>query len=448
MSWASRPFRPPPHVPPPRVPSQGGRSSACSFGANASFPPEWGIQQRQHKPPPLQSDNQRRTWTKRSRQDSLSDDGECGRHPSACDLPTPKRGQLQSGPRPSRHYGGQRSFPEPQGAGPSVRGRAGDAGPSRYPSWSGNIHRARQTHIRESAGHVPSDFAETRQGDGSACCQIQCEVPGRQRNSPSLLRPPVGSRNEPPPQCLDGARQRRVEATMRFSGRNPQQPESRANNLGDPPSCKGMDGRSRSRSESSVKEPQGQHFQRSKDKVLTPLQISKRDADILHTKRSEGYQRYVRAVPREKRSPSCRSTWHPVTPCSSQNLSVKQWRDLLSKWRHQVHLWTNLPESVYSRISGMSVEDQVKALGSMTARELDSRDEIHKDPGKGEGNSTVEVREATGRSSEEIACWLTALELPAGTRAGTPALADNSDALFRPILFVPSWYRTVLHRKK
>ncbi|KFH16111.1 hypothetical protein TGMAS_247320 [Toxoplasma gondii MAS] len=445
MGWSSRPpFRGSPPVPPSRFPDRfldrDRNCSPCSYAAFVPPSPEGSNQQRQLRQPPLQRGQQWQALCKRSRPDDFSENLEqYGHHLHATNLPPPKRGQQHSGTRPTGHPGGQKRF-LPEGFGSSVR-TSREADPSRVPSCSENIHRSRHTDMRECIGHVQSDFAEQRHREGSAHRQIQRENIGVSRN-------PRCSRTGPQPLLSADVRQRRAEAPVYFSGSNSNN-EYQGNALDMPPSFKGMNKMHETRSQSSAKESSGpQHFQRSKDKVLTPLQISKRDADILHTKRSEGYQRYVRAVPREKRSPLCRTTWHPVTPRSAQNLSVKQWRDLLSKWRHQVHLWTNLPEHVYSSISGMAVEDQMKTLGSMTARELDSRDGVHKDAGKSEDSRNVETREAIGRSSEEIASWLTALELPTGTKDKPSAVVGKSDALCRPILFVPSWYRTVLHRKK
>ncbi|PHJ20209.1 hypothetical protein CSUI_005963 [Cystoisospora suis] len=191
------------------------------------------------------------------------------------------------------------------------------------------------------------------------------------------------------------------------------------------------------------------HFQRTTEKALTPLQISKRDTDIARTKNSEGYQRYIRAVPKEQRLRSCYSTWHPKTPCSAQTLSVKQWRDVLAKWRHQVHLWTNLPEAVYQKVKSLPVKEQVTTLAGMSPSELDAREAL-----SGASSATLPAepsvhKEPPGRSSEQIARWLTAGKAAGvnGDPAVSAAEADNLKPSARPILFVPSWFRTVLHRK-
>ncbi|PFH38244.1 hypothetical protein BESB_005850 [Besnoitia besnoiti] len=338
MNRGSRtPFQPP-RGPPPR---QGFSSGGCRFppstGVDASCFTQWNGDQGPFLSPGEERSRRSAAWVKRQRPDSFSGTmGSRGLQGMQSDFPPPKRGHTQTESCPGRNSGQQVAVSQSSQIHGPPRGVSRDSAvPVRVHPSSGTTRRSRFPQTPESSGHVQADFNRNP------------------HERVSTLQPNPGGA------AVSQTRSRSPSAHTNF--RRP-----------DPP--RGLQ-----------------------------LELPLRGSPDAHMRRGEARQPSSSEGTHRRASEAsgqCQRDWQN-NECAAQpaSLSVKQWRDLLSKWRRQVHLWTNLPESVYCRIASMPVKEQVKALGSMTARELDSRDEIHETAAASDGACQPppnnEVRQAT-----------------------------------------------------
>ncbi|VTZ69815.1 histone RNA hairpin-binding protein, putative [Plasmodium chabaudi chabaudi] len=115
-------------------------------------------------------------------------------------------------------------------------------------------------------------------------------------------------------------------------------------------------------------------FQRFHNKFsnneLKQSQINQRLKNINLTKRLISYERYIKAIPKNKRNPNLKNDWHPETPRINKQLSVSQWNKEMKKWRKQIHAWGNMPEYVYKHICNLSFADRNKYLSELKLLEL------------------------------------------------------------------------------
>ena len=72
---------------------------------------------------------------------------------------------------------------------------------------------------------------------------------------------------------------------------------------------------------------------------LTEKRLQRRQKQIDLGKMSEGYQNYMKKVPKEARIPN--EIKHPGTPDPRQNIS-KRFRKQVRNWRNLLHLWDDL----------------------------------------------------------------------------------------------------------
>ncbi|EAA18214.1 hypothetical protein [Plasmodium yoelii yoelii] len=119
-------------------------------------------------------------------------------------------------------------------------------------------------------------------------------------------------------------------------------------------------------------------FQRFHNKFsnneLKQSQINQRLKNINLTKRLISYERYIKAIPKNKRNPNLKNDWHPETPRINKQLSVSQWNKEIKKWRKQIHAWGNMPEYVYKHICNLSIVDRNKYLSELKLLELSQVD--------------------------------------------------------------------------
>jgi len=75
-------------------------------------------------------------------------------------------------------------------------------------------------------------------------------------------------------------------------------------------------------------------------KNLSKHQISFRKRQLSIGKNTWGYQNYIRAVCKNKRS-----SWHPRTPDAMERISKRRFNGKVKVWRRKLHFW-DAPRSI------------------------------------------------------------------------------------------------------
>ncbi|EDO06231.1 histone RNA hairpin-binding family protein [Babesia bovis T2Bo] len=148
---------------------------------------------------------------------------------------------------------------------------------------------------------------------------------------------------------------------------------------------------------------QSTYVDKDKDNYDREARASNRLKNITLTKLNAAYERYTATVPRELRFKELRNSWHPVTPDHRSSLSISQWNQQISNWRHCVYLWNGITDAQCALLSNAVRDGDIQAFLGICENTL----------------------------------------LPESSEDGYASLLDSasSGTSLAPVLFKPSWFK-------
>ena len=93
---------------------------------------------------------------------------------------------------------------------------------------------------------------------------------------------------------------------------------------------------------------------------LTEKRLQRRQKQIDIGKMSEGYQNYMKKVPKEARIPN--EIKHPRTPDPRQSISKRAFEKQVRNWRNLLHLWDDPDVDPLKDMAKLTLDDNNETL--------------------------------------------------------------------------------------